>query len=84
MVNNLYTVAIHRSKYKDMLTKLIGMPYIKTDGYGAVMYNLLLTRQKQAIHNADIVLTEISHGNPAEEESSTTVHKLVMELNKYL
>ena len=81
---NLYTGAIHRSKYKDMLTRLICMPYIKTDGYGAVMYNLLLARQKQAIHNADIVLTEISHGNPAEEESSTTVHKLVMELNKYL
>ena len=74
---NLYTGAIHRSKYKDMLTRLTGMPYIKTDGYGAVMYNLLLARQKQAIHNADIVLTEISHGNPAEEESSTTVHKLV-------
>lgn len=81
---NLYTGAIHRSKYKDMLTKLTGMPYIKTDGYGAVMYNLLLTRQKQAIHNAETVLADISHGNPAEEESSTTVHKLVKELNKYL
>ena len=81
---NLYTGAIHRSKYKDMLTKLTSMPYIKADGYGAVMYNLLLTRQKQAIHNAETVLTDISHGNPAEEESSTTVHKLVKELNKFL
>jgi len=69
---------------KDMLTKLTGLPYMKTDGYGAVMYNLLLTRQKQAIHNAETVLADISHGNPAEEESSTTVHKLVKELNKYL
>lgn len=67
-----------------MLTKLIGMPYIKMDGYGVVMYNLLLTRQKQAIHNAETVLADISHGNPAEEESSTMVHKLVKELNKYL
>ncbi len=25
----------------------------------------------------------ISHGNPSEEESSTTVQKLVIELNKY-
>jgi hypothetical protein len=48
------------------------------------MYNLLLTRQRQAIHHAETVLADISHGNPAEEESSTTVHKLVMELNKYL
>ena len=81
---NLYTGAIHRSQYKDMLTKLTGMPYSKNDGYGAVMYNLLLSRQQQAIDNAETVLAEISHGNPAEEESSTTVQRLVVELNKYL
>ena len=67
-----------------MLTKLTGMTYNKTEGVGAVMYNLLLTRQPQAIKNADTVLAQISHGNPAEEESSTTVQKLVKELNKYL
>lgn len=67
-----------------MLTKLIGVAYNKSEGFGAVMYNLLLARQQQAIKNADTVLTNISHGNPAEEESSTTVHKLVIELNKYL
>ena len=81
---NLYTGPIHRNQYKDMLTKLTGLTYNKTEGFGAVMYNLLLTRQSQAIKNADAVLAEISHGNPAEEESSTTVQKLVEELNKYL
>ena len=81
---NLYTGPIHRNQYKDMLTKLTGLTYNKTEGFGAVMYNLLLTRQKQAIKNAATVLAEVSHGNPAEEESSTTVHKLVIELNKYL
>lgn len=81
---NLYTGAIHRNQYKDMLTKLTGMPYSKSEGYGAVMYNFLLSRQQQAISNAETVLAEISHGNPAEEESSTTVHRLVWELNKYL
>ena len=81
---NLYTGAIHRNQYKDMLTKLTGMPYSKSEGYGAVMYNLLLSRQQQAISNAETVLAEISHGNPAEEESSTTVQRLVLELNKYL
>ena len=81
---NLYTGAIHRSQYKDMLTKLTGMSYSKSDGYGTVMYNLLLSRQQQAINNAETVLAEISHGNPAEEESSTTVQRLVVELNKYL
>ena len=81
---NLYTGAIHRNQYKDMLTRLTGMPYSKSEGYGAVMYNLLLSRQQQAISNADTVLAEISHGNPAEEEASTTVQRLVLELNKYL
>ena len=80
---NLYTGALHRSQYEDMLTKLTGMPYSKSEGYGAVMYNLLLSRQQQAINNAETVLAEISHGNPAEEESSTTVQSLVIELNKY-
>lgn len=80
---HLYTRAIHRSQYKDMLAKLIGMPYSKAEGYGALMYNRLLTRQEQAIRNAETVLATVSHGNPAEEESSTTVHKLVVELNKY-
>ena len=81
---NLYTGAIHRNQYKDMLTKLTGIPYSKSEGYGAVMYNLLLSRQQQAISNAETVFAEISHGNPAEEESSTTVQRLVLELNKYL
>ena len=81
---NLYQGPIHRNQYKNMLEKLIGMPYSKTEGSGAVMYNLLLVRQEQAIKNSETVLAEISHGNPAEEESSTTVHKLVKELNKYL
>ena len=81
---NLYTGPIHRNQYKDMLTKLTGMTYNKSEGFGAGMYNLLLNRQPQAIKTADAVLAEISHGNPAEEESSTTVQKLVKELNKYL
>ena len=39
---------------------------------------------REAIDNADAILAEVSHGNPAKEESSTTVQKLVVELNKYL
>ncbi len=81
---NLYTGPLHRNQYEKMLSKLTGIPYVKTEGFGTVMYNLLLKRQPLAIKNAEIVLAEISHGNPAEEESSTTVHRLVKELNKYL
>ena len=67
-----------------MLSQLIGARYFKTEGFGAVMYNRLLHLQPQGIKNAEAVLAEISHGNPASEESSTTVHLLVKELNKYL
>ena len=81
---NLYIGPLHRNQYEKMLSKLTGIPYVKTEGFGAVMYNLLLKRQPLAIKNAEIVLAEISNGNPAEEESSTTVHRLVKELNKYL
>lgn len=48
------------------------------------MYNRLYHLQLQAIKNAALVLNEVSNGNPAMEESSTTVHLLVEELNKYI
>ena len=81
---NLYSGPLHRDNYATMLTKLCGMTYSKREGFGALMYNRLLQHQPIAIRNAKAVLQEISHGNPAMEESSTTVHLLVEELNKYL
>ena len=81
---NLYKGPLHRNNYAGMLSKLIGMPYSKNEVFGAMMYNRLVTLQQQAIKNAKTVLDEISKGNPAMEESSTTVHLLVEELNKYI
>lgn len=81
---NLYRGPLHRQNYADMLSKLTGIQYSKNEGFGAVMYNRLYHMQSQAIKNATVVLEEISHGTPAIEESSTTVHLLVEELNKYL
>lgn len=81
---NLYRGPLHRQNYADMLSKLIGMPYSKSEGFGAVMYNRLYHLQSQAIKNANVVFNEVSNGNPAMEESSTTVHLLVEELNKYV
>ncbi len=81
---NLYRGPIHRNSYAVMLTKLMGMPYSKTEEFGGKMYNWLLSLQGNAIKNATAILGEISQGNPAMEESSTTVHQLVLELNKYL
>ena len=81
---NLYHGPIHRNSYAGLLTKLAGFAYSKAEGSGSKMYNRLLTMQAQAIKNAEAVLKEFSQDNPAMEESSTTVHLLVMELNKYL
>lgn len=81
---NLYKGCLHRNNYANTLTKLTGIPYSKSEGFGATMYNRLLSRQASAIRNASTVLSKISHGNPAAEESSTTVHLLVSELNKYI
>lgn len=79
---NVYRDPLHRSNYADLLTKLTGIPYSKN--VGAIMYNRLFCLQAKAICNAKVVLSEMSHGNPAMEESSTTVHLLVEELNTYL
>ena len=38
---NLYRGPLHRQNYADMLSKLIGLPYSKSEGFGAVMYNRL-------------------------------------------
>lgn len=80
---NLYKGPLHRNTYANMLTKLTGITYAKTEGFGAVMYNRLLGLQQVAIRNAKSVLKDFSGDNPAMEESSTTVHLLVEELNKY-
>lgn len=80
----LYRGALHRSKYAEMLTKLTGIKYSKSEGFGALMYNRLVKLQPQAIKNSTTVLNEMSQGNPAQEESSTTVHLLVEELDKYM
>lgn len=81
---NLYQGPLHRNCYANMLTKLTGIPYSKNEGFGATMYNRLVRLQPQAIRNAATVLANVSQGNPAMEESSTTVHYLVAELNKYI
>jgi len=81
---NPYRGRIHRNLYSEMLGKLLGMEYRKKEGFASDLYNYLLARQPQAIRNAEVILSEISAGNPAAEESSTTVHLLVSELNTYL
>lgn len=81
---NPYRGRIHRNLYSEMLGKLLGMEYRKKEGFASDLYNYLLSRQPQARRNAEVILSEIYAGTPAAEESSTTDHLLVSELNKYL
>lgn len=81
---NLYQGALHRSRYEKILSDLLGFSYTKKSGVSTKIFNILLSRQLQAIGNAKTVMKHFIGDNPAQEESSTTVYLLVEELNKYI
>ena len=73
--------ALNRNQYVDALNRQLGRPYRKNS---ETMYDELLDHQADAIRNSKRLLgkyeTEIAYDN----SPSTTVFKLVEELNKYL
>jgi hypothetical protein len=78
--------AIPRDQYIDKLTKklkkLTGSEYKKNS---LNMYSVLLSKQQDAIKNAEKLLEMHGcHLPPASKKPSTTVHLLVQELNQYL
>ena len=76
---------IHRRLYKRKLDELLPFTYDKDKDTAKKMYAALLSKQSDAIVNATNVYDEIgNHQSPADEESSTTVYKLVEALNKFL
>lgn len=81
---NLYQGALHRSRYEKILSDLLGFSYTKKAGVSGRMFNVLLSKQQQAINHSKIIMEQFSGNNPAKEESSTTVHWLVEELNKFV
>ena len=80
---NLYQGAIHRDRYADMLTRLLGFKYGKVKGDSARVFNAIYSRRQIAIENAKKVMSMFDRSNPAKEESSTTVYELVEELLNY-
>ena len=57
-----------------------------SDGYqknSTAMFDLLLSRQEEAVKRASRLLENYSGQNPNNESPSTTVHLLVEELNRY-
>jgi len=80
---NLYQGAIHRSRYADMLTNLLGFKYGKSKGDSMKVFNIIYPKTRIAIDNAKKVISQFDGSNPAKEESSTTVYDLVEQLLKY-
>lgn len=81
------TGSIDRTKYKDLLTKHLEFNYEKDEKTCKRISTILQDKNKTelAIENAKKVYATFTEPrNPAEEESSTTVHLLVQELLRYL
>ena len=81
---NLIQGPLHRNQYLPKLNNNLTFQYSKDRGIGSKMYNELQSKQSEAIKNANIILQQMQDVSPALAESSTTVHLLVEELNKYL
>ena len=69
-----YQGSIHRSRYGEMLSHLLGFGYGKTKGDSMKVFNVIYPKTRIAIGNAQKVLESFDGSNLAKEESSTTVH----------
>lgn len=58
--------------------------YSKKDDFTAKIYGMLLPCQSDAIARAKKILDEFGDTPPSQAVSSTTVFKLVEELNRFL
>jgi len=79
---NYHTSALSRTQYEPILTRNLGRKYRKND---STMYTTLKSMQQAAITNAEGLISYygVKH-NPEVDNPSTTVHELVIELNKFL
>lgn len=72
---------IHRADYITKLHRLLGHRYEKNSD---MIYEELEERQPDAIRNAARLLALYSPQNPERDNPSTTVYKLVTELNRFI
>jgi hypothetical protein len=71
--------AIDRGLYPSLLSDWLGFPYRKN----VSIFQYLISLQGNAIRNAERLLLEFNEFDPARNNPSTTVHRLVNELNRY-
>jgi len=72
---------IPRKDYFRKLTSLLGQTYQKNS---ETIYDELFEKQSVAIRNAENLLKQYEPPNPVRDNPSTTVHRLVQELNKFI
>ena len=77
---NYYDTGISRQEYCKLLNKLLGIKYTKNS---TEIYGLIHDKENTAISNAKRLMDSYSCENPEANNPSTTVYKLVEELNKY-
>ena len=73
--------AISRVSYITRLKKHLGHKYEKNS---RTIYDELKDKQPDAIRNAERLLASYAPREPVRNDPSTTVHKLAIELNKYI
>lgn len=73
--------AASRQDYRRLLSERLGHRYQKND---RSIYRSLLERQQQAIAHAQRLLDSYQPHNPAQDDPCTTVHRLVVELNRHI
>ncbi|NEP41321.1 MAG: RloB domain-containing protein, partial [Okeania sp. SIO2H7] len=73
--------AMSRKDYRKSLTKKLNKKYEKNSNK---MYEILESKQPQAIKNAEKLLEQYNPLNPVNDNPSTTVHLLVKELNRFV
>lgn len=81
---NMYRGYIHRNDYEQMLSQQMKVKYSKKDNFTTKIYGMLLPYQPEAISRARKILAEFGSTPPSQAVSSTTVFKLVEELNRFI
>ena len=81
---NMYRGYIHRNDYEQMLSQQMKVKYCKKDNFTTKIYGMLLPYQSDAILRARKILAEFGNTSPSLAVSSTTVFKLVEELNRFI
>lgn len=81
---NMYRGYIHRNDYEQMLSLQMKVRYNKKGNFTTKIYGLLLPYQLEAISRARKILAEFGNTPPSQAISSTTVFKLVEELNRFI